>query len=200
MEQTKTAISTQIEDSNARLQQMRKAVADLDNRLEGLEARQLRAEPHELGQINSEIRAATEQRTAARELLVEAEQRASEARQGYDDAVRDAMKNIGRIARDCETAAKRFDDAMDTACAALAEIEEAGAPLIRTLLPGDLRNFTGRSSTGDAFRAAFGAAGRLSPAEKTRPKRRMTQTIARMVADARANIGRIKSAERREAA
>jgi hypothetical protein len=192
-------IGAEIARSAGRLKAMQAAIADYDRRLADLEARRAGADAFEQHTIGREIGALTEQRLAARELLVEAERQASAAAQGYQRAIDGAIRDFGRISSACSSAATRFDRAIADAKAALAELIVEGDPLSGTLLPGKFGQRAGSNDTvlgALAFGFADLVRGRPFGAW---PARTLSDSLHRILGDARANIAELKSRQKEAA-
>lgn len=182
-----TDLNDELRAARVRLSRMRQAVEELDRRVEALERRQRDADPRDKAAIGTEIRVATEHRLSAIELLAEAEAQVAEREERFGEAVSTAKKQLGATAQACSEAARRFDQAMREAAAAVVELEGAADP-IRPFLANGIGSYTHMRHITAAFRHAF--AERLSSAERMAERQSMSDRIGTMIADARHNSAR----------
>lgn len=193
-------LGASIAAAHGRLQTMEAALSGLDRQIAEAEAQRKKASDAEAFLLNARLRDLAAQRISGAELVDEARRQFAAKQAEYQRAVRDAVNNLSKIGKACESAAVRFDRALDDAFAALAEIEAAADPLERTLLPdGSIaRNHVAFRQVIEAVRAAF--ASRLNRVEAVQDRRTMAANIAHMMSTARNNAAATKNRETVDAA
>jgi hypothetical protein len=181
----------QIRTARGNLETMKQAVADIDRRIVTLKSQSASVKPREAGRLQTELASLEIQRTAAGALVSEAESQLLARQDEHRNSIERTRCDLGRIAAECEEAAKRFDDAMRAASAAFDQLEASAEPLARAGFLVDFRSGTHRRNIKSAFEKHFAARfGDIAAREST-----MANRVQMMLAGARQNAARMKLGE-----
>ncbi|MEO5772566.1 MAG: hypothetical protein ABIQ32_00425 [Sphingomicrobium sp.] len=179
--------------AKARQNRLQATVSDLDNRIARLKRDQQSRDVGDRLAMEREVRALSDQRDTALELLSAAEAQYLAKRGEYEGAVATAAKDLGKISAACTAAAGRFDRALRDALEALDEIEREAAPLANTLIQNGTRDYLHPRCINAAI--AFAFEDRLGRAAPRGSKRSLAATIGNMISDARESAAQLRKKE-----